>query len=217
MDTLRAGTIFVIVFALAGRPLSAQICTGGPALIGNPGVNVGAGASFFDGGKQYGVGATVGSTLFAGAAFSYADFDDTDLSLKSISGGLGYELRPASPAGLSVCPAVGVGYGFGLEILGVDVSVTTIAPSLAAGISVEMSPNLSLVPFARGTVLFQRGNVDAGPLGEESDWGTDGELSLGAGFLFNERVSIGPSVSIPIARDDGDTIFGIGFTVALGS
>jgi hypothetical protein len=184
-------------------------------LAGNSSGNVGMSASFFDGGKGYGAGFTVGRSAYAFGGFSYLDFDDTTLSLKTVSGGLGYETSP-STSNVTVCPSVGVGYGFGLEILGVDLTLLTITPALSAGMMSEISPTLSVVPFAQAAFVYARASADAGPLGDASDSDTSGLIVLGIGLLFNARIGVGPSVSIPVAEEGGDTVFRVGIAIAVG-
>lgn len=203
------------LFVLAA-PLSAQVCFGGPALGSRSSGNIGGGVGFFDGGKQYSAGITLGRSLFGSAGFSYADFDDTDLSLKVVSGGVGYELVSSGPTQVSVCPSFSVSHGFGLEIFGIDVTTTTFSPGVSIGTEAEVSSTVTVIPFARAGVLFQRATADAGPLGEESDSETDGALVLGISLVFNDTFAVGPTVHIPVAAEGGDTRFGVGFAVAIG-
>ena len=194
--------------------LTAQLCVGSPALAPTNVGNVGVGASFFDGGNGYSVGATFGGPLYGTGGFTFLDFDDTDLSLKGLGGEVGYAVSPAPSVGF--CPSVGVTYGFGLEILGIDFTTLTFAPAVAVGIEAEVSPTITVVPFGQGRVLFQRVNVDAGPLGEESASETNGSLILGLTFIFNGVLGIGPAVRIPVATEGGDTTLGVFANIAFG-
>jgi hypothetical protein len=177
--------------------------------------NVGGGVSFFDGGKTFSGTGTFGSQLFGGVGFSFTDFDDTDLSFKNISGSLGYEVT-SSETEVSFCPSFGAGYGFGLEIVGVDLTTVSVVPAVSVSIVTEVSPTVSIVPFGQLALVYQRITADGGTSGEITESDTTGALVLGAGFMFNQRFSIGPAVTIPISSEDGDTTFGIGFAVAVG-
>ena len=194
--------------------LAAQLCSGGPALAPTNVGNVGVGASFFEGGKGYHVSAVVGGPFFAGGGFSYSDFDDTDLSFKLVSGSVGYEISPASSVWF--CPTAAVGYGFGLEIFGVDFTSLAFVPGLAFGVETEVSPTITVIPYGEGWVEFQRVTFDAGPLGEESESETVGTVILGLTIMFNDVLGIGPSVGIPVATEDGDTAFVVSARVAIG-
>jgi hypothetical protein len=205
----------ILLLSLIPGVLSAQLCVGNPELGVNSSGNAGLGVSFFDGGKGYGGSLTFGRSVFGFGSFSYLDIDDTTLSFKTVSGGVGYA-APATAGSVSLCPSVTVGYGFGLEIIGIDVTTVTITPALSAGILSEVTPTFAVAPFAQIGFVYTRASADAGPLGEDSESDTSGVLVLGAGFLFNSRLSIGPSVAIPIAEDGGDTSFRIGLAIALG-
>ena len=157
-----AKSLAVAAFSLTfPYALTAQLCIGSPSVAPTNVGNVGVGASFFDGGKGYSVGATFGGPLYVGGSFSY--FDDTDLSLKEVGGDVGYEIAPGPT--VRVCPSIGVTRGFGLEVFGIDFTTLTLAPAFAVGIETEVSPTITVVPFGQGRVLFQRVSADAGPLG----------------------------------------------------
>jgi hypothetical protein len=209
--------ILFVLLALALAPVgaSAQACVGRPPLAGNSQGNFGLGASFLDNAKGFGANATFGGPLFGVASFDYFDIDNSTLSLKAISGGAGYEMS-VGDGSVSVCPGLSITYAFGLEVLGVDVTALEIAPGVAAGLTTEVSPTISVTPFAQASFVYSRVMVDAGPLGEEDENETAGLLVLGASLGFNNRLSVGPRVAIPIAEDGGDTAFGVFLSVAVG-
>jgi hypothetical protein len=196
-------------------PVAAQVCLGGPALGVATSANVGGSVSFFDGGKTYGVSAAFGSEFFGSGGFSYTDLDDTELSLKTLSVGAGYQVAPESSE-VSVCPTLGFAYSFGLEFAGIDITALSITPAVAIGVDAEISPTVSLMPFAQLGLVYNRVTADAGIVGDATESETNGLLVLGAGLNFNERVAIGPAVYIPLASDGGDTVFGVGVSVAVG-
>jgi hypothetical protein len=208
-------TFLAAAFALGFLPaaLSAQVCRGFPALAGNTTGHVGVGASFFDGGKGFGAQATFGGPLFVQGFFNYFDFDNTTLSLKTVGGGVGYEAAASSQ--VSVCPGVVVSYGFGLEALGIDITTLQVAPGIALGLTSDVSPTVSVTPFAEAALAYVRVMADAGPLGDasEDDWA--GLLDLGLGLGFNDRLTLRPSVTIPISEEDGNTLFNVQAAVAL--
>jgi hypothetical protein len=210
-------TFLVAVFGLAFVPaaVSAQVCRGFPALAGNTTGHVGVGVTFFDGGKGYGAEATFGGPLFFQGTFNYVDPDDSSLSLKVVGAGVGYEVGgPGSQ--ISVCPGVTASYGFGLEVFGVDFTSIQVAPGVALGLTTEVSPTVSVTPFAEAALVYTRIEADAGPLGDASgdDWA--GLLDLGLGLGFNDRLTIRPTVSIPISEEGGDTAFGVVVAIGLG-
>ena len=204
--------VIVLLALLFPIATAAQVCIGNPAMGDNSAGNVGLGAVFFDGGKGYVGSGTFGSEFFWSGSLGYIDFDDTTLSLKTISGTAAYEVIAGTSSNISVCPNFGIGYGFGLEVLGIDVTSLTFSPGVAVGIEVEVSPTVSIAPFAQLSLVHVRLRADAGPT--ETD--TSGALDLGVGAIFNERFSVAPVVLIPISSDGGDTSFGVSLSVAVG-
>lgn len=215
MRTFVSSAAAVLMTLLVPLAAQAQVCVGNPALGSNSRGNVGLGVSFFDGGKGYNAGGVFGGRVFGAANFSYVDFDDTDLSFKEISGSVAYE---ASPSGseLSICPALGAGYGFGLEVAGIDVTSVTITPAVSMGLGAVVSPTVTVAPFAQAGLVYTRVTADAGPFGDTTETDTSGALVLGVGFIFNSRLSLGPAVYIPVAADGGDTEFSLSLVVAVG-
>lgn len=200
---------------LAAQPAAAQICSGAPTLQGTRSLNVSSGASFFDGGKTYGASFTAGSNWLVGGGFGYTDFDDTTLSLKTISGSAGWEYEDGS--GFAACPNLGASYGFGLELSGVDLTSWTISPGVSLGYEAVVSQTLSVVPTGSGSLVYQDLNADAGIGGEASESETYGMIGLGLGLIVNDLFGFGPSVSFPVGLDGGDTRFGLSATVGIGN
>jgi hypothetical protein len=210
-------TVQLAMFGLAFLPAAAaaQVCRGFPPLDGNQIGHVGVGASFFDDGKGYGAEATFGGPLFFQGVFNYLDFDNSSLSLKVIGAGVGYEVTDVGSQ-ISLCPGFVASYGFGLEILGVDVTTIQVAPGLSLALTSEVSPTVSVTPFAEGAVVYSRLEADAGPLGENSEDDWSGLLQLGLGVGFNSQLTLRPAVSIPISEEGGNTVFNIMVAIALG-
>ncbi len=210
-----SAVICAVAIAFTPAAVLGQICHGNPSLA-NTSALVGGSVGFFDGGNEYGGGVAFGSDLFGSVGFSYADFDDTELSLKTVSGSVGYEVA-ASESPVSFCPSLGMTYGFGLEIFGVDVTTLAVAPAVSLGVEAVVSETVSVVPFAQAGIVYRRVMADAGPLGDDSESETDGALVLGTSLIFNSVFAVGPSVFIPLGADDGDTVVNVGFSVAVGS
>jgi hypothetical protein len=203
---------------------AAQVCVGQPALSATNMGSVGMGASFFDEGKTVGLDATVGSSLFGFGSFHYTDFDGSNLSLSTVGAGVGYDIEEAE--GVSICPLVGLSYGFGLEmpdivgdeLVQVDHKYVRVSPGLAIGLATELSSNFTVAPFARGHLVYTRVTRDAGDFGDTTTDETSGALSLGVGLVLNDRLSFVPTLFVPVGnRGVGqDTAFGITLAVGLG-
>lgn len=205
------------LFMALGCPimLSAQVCTGQPALGGYSQSNVGGGVSFADAVTRYSAGFTAGSEAFFSGSFTYSDVDGLDASGKILGAGVGYQIRSrGSP--LVVCPTFGVSYGFGLELLGIDITAWTFSPSLSLGYQAVVSPTVDIVPFGLLGFRYIRLHSDDAPPGQETHSEEDGALAFGLTLLLNKVLGVTPSVAIPLGSEDGSTGFGVGVSIALG-
>jgi hypothetical protein len=174
--------------------------------------NVGAGASFFDAGKGFGGQATIGGPLFGLAAFNYYDFDNTPVSYKTVSGGVGYEVLRGG-GNVSACPTLTGAYGFGLEDLGVDITVWEVSPALAVGLLTELSSLVSVASYGQAAFVYSQVRSDAGDLGDSSESDTSGLFRLGLSLIIRDAFSVSPSVLLPTV---GDSTMNVSFSVTLG-
>jgi hypothetical protein len=183
------------------------------------------GASFFETGRTIGVEAALGGPLFGFGSFNYTDFDGSSLSLTTVGAGVGYDIEESG--GVSICPLAGVTYGFGLEMPGlvgselvdVDHKYLRFSPGLGIGLATAVSPTFTVAPFARGAFVYTRLTRDAGDLGDTTSDETSGALSLGVALVLNGRLSLVPTLFVPVGnRGVGqDTAFGISLSVGLGN
>jgi hypothetical protein len=90
---LRISLGVLVLSAFLAVPATAQTCLSAPTLASGRTTNLSAGASFFDGGKTYSVSTNMGSTWFGGGAFAFTDYDNTDLSWKTIAGQAGVQIE----------------------------------------------------------------------------------------------------------------------------
>jgi hypothetical protein len=200
-------------FVLFPLTVSPQMCAGNPSLGTALSGNVGMVAAFPDGGTTYGANATFGAIGFGRVDFEYTAIDGSDLSIKRILGTAGYEAVPEGTR-LGICPTIGLGYGFGLELEGVTQTTLFAIPALAAGLEAGMTPSISVVPFARLALVFRRDRYDRDAIDAISS--SDGLLELGVRLVVNARVALGPVVLVPIAAEGDDAIFGVSTSLAFG-
>jgi hypothetical protein len=71
-----------------------------------------------------------------------------------------------------------------------------------------MAESVRFAPFGTVSFAYRRATVDAGRTSATAD-DVGGVIDLGAGFIFTNRFTIRPSVSIPVGFDDSDARFGI--------
>jgi hypothetical protein len=209
----RICVLVAAALAITQAEAASQVCLGRPLLASNNFANVGAGTTDHESGRTYGVEASFGGPIFALASFDYFDFDNSGLSMKALSGGVGYDLSISEPA-LSVCPIAQVRYEFGLDGLTVDLTALEISPGLAVGYLADLSSTVSVGPYAQGALVHARFNAEA-PALDETETETYGLMVLGLSGVFNDAFSVGPSVTMPMGTDNGDTLLRLSFAVAL--
>ena len=201
---------------LTATSASAQVCLGKPSFAISP-TNIGVGASFTDGAK--GVDGSFGfgtDKAFAGVGVGYVSYSDLDASSTSFSGGGGLSFPVSSASGVRICPVAQGSYGYGPNeetSLG-KLKITTLGllGGLAIGGAVEVSPGFSVVPNARGGVLFQSATAS---LDGDSESGneTGGLIAGGVSLLFGTNFTIEPTVSVPVGFETNDPVFSIGVTI----
>ncbi|MEQ1857040.1 MAG: hypothetical protein ABL963_11235 [Longimicrobiales bacterium] len=216
MRVPRSSLVLFAVALAVPLPALSQICRGTVPLAGSIG-NVNAAVALFDDGRTYGGAVTVGSTIFGSASYGYTEYDvGTGIHLNSLGGSIGYEMTQGE-SGLSVCPIVGVGYGWGFEIVGVDFTTMALTGGAGLGYRIEIEPGVFVIPSSEVVVARDRIRTDAGASGTADTYDTYGLVTLSMGFLMRrQRAALAPSVQIPVASDGGSAVFGIGVTLAFG-
>jgi hypothetical protein len=209
------------LLALVPAGAAAQICIGQPALTETSSGNVGFGASFFEGGRLVNADATYGGPAFVTGTFRYTDLDDTELSLKELGAGFGYDFDGGE--GVRVCPGIQARFGFGLdrasivgeEIVVGDYTAITLSPGLGIGMLATVNSTIDVAPYAVASVVYTRSMLDVGDTNVNSNY-TSGLLQFGARAIFNGRLSLGPTMTVPIEDRNGDITFGFTLSVGVG-
>ena len=210
--------------------LHAQACLGAPSYRVAP-LQLGAGASFTDGSKgagvQVGLGAPQG--LFANLGVNLTSYDGLDGTGTSVGGSLGYDVAvtptpargPAPSTSVSLCPIASVAYtklpSFSDGTNDYDAHELDAGGGVALGVSVTASPTVSVIPFGSFAYYYGRASVSSVGLGSESVSDTFGAATLGIGLLLNQRITIRPSVLIPVGIEGSNPSFNFAVGFQVGS
>lgn len=220
ITTFVAAAALVVVGPSVAR---AQACQG-YASFASGAVQVGAGIDFPQDAKQYGVGIGFGvpAGAFINGQVGRLDYDDVDESSTVFGANAGYQMQVGA-SGMQLCPVasftyisgpndVDVGTGVGMDISGHEFGL-----GLAIGAPFAGSPTLGIVPF--GGVSYRRASLDVenSPFGDLDGSEDYGLVDLGVGFVLRSTITLRPSVSIPFAVEDGDTVFGLRASMNFGS
>jgi hypothetical protein len=193
----------------------AQLCIGSPSFAQAP-LQVGVNASFREGAN--GVGghfAGGGQALFGGVGVGVVNFTDLDATETRVIAFGGAELGVDGNDRVFVCPVAAVRFGAGPDIGAIDVSSVGLEGGGSVGVIASSTPSLMVVPTFGLAAAWQRVTLDAGTV-ERDVSDTFGIANMGVGFIFNRRIGITPSLSIPFSVSDSDAIFHIAFSFNVG-
>lgn len=205
----------VLMLAMAPALAEAQNCAGAPSF-GQAPFQVGVATAFQDGAR--GVGGTIaagGESLFAGAQLSMLSFSNVDASHTNIAAFGGADLAVDPDRRLFVCPAALVGFGSGPDVGAVDISTIDFRGGGSIGLIAHDRDPIMVVPSFGLSMGWQRMKASwSGQTATDSD--TFGIASLGVGFIFNKRVGIVPSISVPFSAPQSDVTFTLGLAYNFG-
>jgi hypothetical protein len=200
-----------VPFLLASK-VTAQACAGMPSFSSGP-MQIAGGGSFADGVSSF--GATFGygtpKSFYGKAGIGSTSYDGLDGSSFDLALGGGYQIPLRTAQKAEFCPVANLSFGSGPDDiggLGVDMSSRTFSFGGAIGTMVGQDPSMDIIPNASFQFANTRLSMDDGT---DSVSGSESYalLTLGTGFVFSERYSLNPSLSIPIGSDAYDVSFGI--------
>jgi len=210
---------YLALFTLPAAKAAAQTCVG-TASFASGSVRLGAGIDFAKDAKQYAAQLAFGKAggPFAAGSIGRVDVDDTDESATSFGGELGYSLNVAERGSLEVCPILGIGYASADVSEGgfsVDISTRALSAGFAIGGVASSSPTFAFVPSVSLAYVNQNIKSEGAIEFDESD--DFGVITLAAGFVFNQRVTLRPNFAFPVGLDDSDPTYGVGISFNFGS
>lgn len=227
---LRPFAAVVLLSLAVPSLLHAQACLGAPSYRVAP-LQLGVGASFTDGSKGAGVQVGLGERqgLFMNLGLSLNSYDGIDGSGTSVGGSLGYDVAitptpasgPAPSTSVSLCPIASIGYtklpSFSDGVSTYDAHELDAGGGVALGVSVTASPTVSVIPFGSFTYNYGRATVSTTGYGSASASDSYGIADLGIGLLLNQRISLRPSVALPVGLDGANPIFNFAVGFQVGS
>lgn len=210
----RAFTVLSFLSITAASAASAQICAGTAPFSAGP-LRVSGIYQFVNDTKMYAAGVALGATdggPFGGVYVGKATEKDVDETATTYGGHFGFSAPVGTTKKAEVCPMLtldrltaSLETGFGSA----DLTGTRLGLGFGVGGIVSGSPTFDLIPFA--SAAYNRTTSEVSLAGSTDKFNDDiGILTLGAGFVFNKRVTILPNVQIPFGtEDDEDPLWGI--------
>ena len=221
----RVSFITIATLVAFSGSVDAQVCAGFASFATKP-YQVSGSGLFNDNSKSFQGGFSFGGKgPFGGITLGTTSYDEIDGSSFLYGAGAGYQAVLDQKGLFHLCPAASIGvasgpnnvdaFGDGSVIL--DISETDFSFGLGLGLLASRSNETQIIPnislgFVSGTFKL---HDDVSGL-SDSNTETFGLLGLGLGFVFNEAVTLHPSVSIPFGLDNASTTFGVTLGVNFG-
>jgi hypothetical protein len=205
-------TLSLVLPLFLSAQAAAQTCVGMPSFASGQ-MQIAGGGQFVSGansfGGTFGYGAPKG--LYGKAGIGTTSYDAFNGSSFDLNAGGGYQIPLHTSRTAELCPVANLSLGSGpKDVLGsgVDLSSRTLAFGASVGAILGRNPQLRILPNASFQFANTRATADDGTT-SSSDSESYGLLTLGTGFVFNSRLSLNPSISIPVGLTGGDTSFGL--------
>ena len=218
---------FITIAALVAfsGSINGQVCAGFASFATRP-LRVSGSAGFNDNAKSFSGGFGFGGQAgFGEVTLGTASSDDFDGSSFLYGGGAGYDVGLGEKGLFHLCPKASLEFAsgpnnvdiFGSGSLFVDLSETDFSFGVGLGLLGSQSNQTQIIPNVSLNIVTSTLKAHDDVSGfSDSNRETFGLLGLGLGFVFNEAVSLHPSVSIPFSLDNASTTFGVTLGVNFG-
>ena len=222
----RSLVVSLALLAIVRSPAVAQTCQGLASFSAGQ-MQVSGNAQFGEVTKTWGGSFSYGmpSGLYAGADISTTSFDEEtgiDQSSLGIGAHAGYQMKLGRTGKMSLCPVARLALGMGPddEANDINASQTHVHFGLALGTEMGSTASMRIIPTAGLGLQYSKAKIeDTSPGGGTAEGSeTYGLARLGVGFVFNQQISVRPTVDIPVGSDlINDPTFGITVGYNFGS
>jgi hypothetical protein len=195
----------------------AQTCLGLAPFSAGP-VQIGGTGDFGNDSKALAAGVTIGSTsgAFGGAFLGTVSYDAFEENTTVVGGSLGWQVAVGKSGRAQMCPGVGVAIGRGPEnISGSRANLSSQSAFVGFQIGIFAGEQLRLVPTAGVALVYSKVDFDGSYFGQGQRTDVSGLIDLAVGLVIS-RVSIRPSVDIPIGLEGADPSLGIMVAINFG-
>jgi hypothetical protein len=217
----RSLVVSLALLAIVRSPAVAQSCLGMASFSSAP-MQVAANGEFSTPANTWGGSFSYGlpSGIFAGADLSTTKFDGLDASSMGVGAHAGYELSMGKTGQFHVCPVASLKLGMGPDISAANLnsSSTDINFGLQVGTQVGTNPRMRVLPTAGLGLQYSKAKAENTATNATSELSNTYALArLGVGLVFNQNISVRPSVDIPVGLDNSDATFGVTVGYNFGS
>jgi hypothetical protein len=206
----------LLLVSIAPAAAVAQACLGNGSFAGNH-LQMNAAYVTVDEVDEVGASFVSGSnSVFAGLGVSSYSIGDGSSSVR-IGGTLGYQVPVSTSGRVQVCPVLSATVGLPSDDFGGtgnEYRTQSFGFGVAVGGTLLRAERFALVPSLSAGV--QRDVLTVGGLPGADIADTYGTVGLALGFLFNDALSLRPSIRIPIGATFDDPVYGIGVSLNYG-
>jgi hypothetical protein len=216
----RSLVVSLALLAIVRAPAVAQTCQGLASYNAGQMQVVGS-AQFAELSNTWGGSFSYGvpSGVYGGLDLSTESFDNDGGSSLGIGAHAGYQMKLGRTGRVNLCPVARLALGMGPDDEAADInsSQTHAHFGLALGTEMGSTPRMRILPTAGLGLQYSKLKQEIdGVEGEASE--TYGLARLGVGFVFNQQISVRPTIDIPMGSDlSNDPIFGLSVGYNFGS
>jgi hypothetical protein len=210
---VRGLAVSLALLALIRSPAVAQACMGLASFTGAP-MQVTATGSFTQLSNSFGgtLGYGLPSSVYGNVAVATTSYDVVDGSTLGLAGRAGYQVNVGGTRPVQVCPnaSFGIGKGPNDDAAGIDRSSRSATIGLHLGTELGAGPRIKVVPsagFSYAHASVKAEDSSGTELFEISD--RYGLAQIAVGIILNQRISVRPSIEIPVGLDGGDPTVGL--------
>jgi hypothetical protein len=219
----RSLVVSLALLAIVRSPAVAQTCQGLASFSAGQ-MQVVGNAQFPEGGKIWGGSFSYGmpSGVYAGADLTNLSIDNDGGSSLGIGAHAGYQMKLGRTGKINLCPVASLALGMGPDDEANDIngSSTDVHFGFALGTDMGANPRMRILPTAGLGLQYSKLKIeDTSPGGSTFEGSeTYGLARLGVGFVFNQQISVRPTIDIPVGSDlINDPTFGLSVGYNFGS
>jgi hypothetical protein len=193
----RAALTPVLLIALTVSTADAQTCTGAASFRDHPMQVAGAMASVNRATDIGGTFLASRQALFGGGGVAMSD-PEFGSPMTNVIGVIGFEFtNPDYPA--FFCPIGQVRFGNGPDFDSLDGSSFVTQAGVSVGLRVWEASNATVIPTFSLLAVYERYTAEITGVQSSASIGS-GLLTVGVGFVFDERFAVVPAVHVPFSR-----------------
>jgi hypothetical protein len=219
----RSLVVSLALLAIVRSPAVAQTCQGLASYTAGQ-MQVAGTAQFGEFSNTWGGSFSYGlpSGIYGGLDLSTESFDNDGGSSLGVGAHAGYQMKLGQSGKLNLCPVARLALGMGPDDEDADINAGQTHVHFGVALGTEMGANrqMRIIPTAGLGLQYSKLKIeDTSPGGSTAEASeTYGLARIGVGFVFNQQISVRPTIDIPVGSDlSNDPTFGLSVGYNFGS